>query len=372
MQKSSLPFICIAFASVVLAFVSSRSLAQDGLYKPGAIASGEGLRAPLDPPAQPEDAEVATDGKTNGTWLVEPDVKLAYTAVGEGRPVVVVHGGPGVPYARPWTGVAELADDFKFYFYDQRGCGESTRLIDEFDSPNFFENMTALDKALGIAAQIADIERIRRILGEEKLLLVGHSYGGFLASLYAAEFPEHVEKLVLVAPAGLLQLPNPEVDMFSRLNATLTGESLAEFQAALAAHMNFGTLFTKSEAQLALENRAFGNALSAAMGEEMPEGSDQVRNGGWMVQAQYFAMGMQHDYRDFLKDVTAATLILHGEQDELMLAGTETYADALSNAELQIIKPDTAKRVGHFPFEDEPQAFAARVRMFLKGDSAAK
>ncbi len=56
--------------------------------------------------------------------------------------------------------------------------------------------MQTLEQTLGISAQVADIERIRRILGEEKLIMVGHSFGGFLASLYAAEFPEHVARMV--------------------------------------------------------------------------------------------------------------------------------------------------------------------------------
>lgn len=353
-----------------LAFVADFAFAQNALYAPGNVKAEKDLRAPLEPPEQPADAEVSfEDGVEQSTWLVEPDVTLAYSAVGQGRPVLVVHGGPGVPYANPWKGVQGLSDDYKFYFYHQRGCGESSRPVDKFESPNFFENMMVLDKALGIGAQVADIERARRILGEEKLLLVGHSYGGFLAALYAAEFPEHVEKLVLVAPAGLLQLPNPEVDMFSLFNARLEGEQLAEFQQALAAHMNFGTLFTKSEEQLAAENHEFGEAMTKAMGETMPPGAEEVRNGGWMVQGQYFAMGMQHDYRDGLKDAKVPVLILHGEQDEFTLPGAKTYVEAFPQAEFHIIKPAESAHVGHFPFDAEPEAFGQKLREFLDSET---
>jgi proline iminopeptidase len=47
----------------------------------------------------------------------------------------------------------------------------------------------------------------RTILGGGKLMLVGHSFGGFLASLYAAEFPQHVKALILIAPADVLVFP---------------------------------------------------------------------------------------------------------------------------------------------------------------------
>lgn len=95
---------------------------------------------------------------------------------------------------RTGEGLENLKKDYRFIYYHQRGCGHSTRPIDTFKSQNFMQNVTVLNKVLGLSAQLADIERIRRILGHERLILVGHSYGGFLASLYAAEFPEHVEK----------------------------------------------------------------------------------------------------------------------------------------------------------------------------------
>jgi hypothetical protein len=51
------------------------------LYKPGMLRDGQGLHAPLAPPTQPTDS---------GTWLVEPEIRLAHFAVGEGRNVLVL------------------------------------------------------------------------------------------------------------------------------------------------------------------------------------------------------------------------------------------------------------------------------------------
>lgn len=69
--------------------------------------------------------------------------------------------------------------------------------------------MTTLEQTLGLGAQIADIERIRRLLGDEKLILMGHAWGGFLALLYAAEFPDRIDALILVFPADVLVMPQP-------------------------------------------------------------------------------------------------------------------------------------------------------------------
>jgi proline iminopeptidase len=171
---------------------------QQPLYKPGLVREGKNLRAPLTPPEQTGDEDF---------WQVEDDIQLYHFAAGEGRNVLIVHGGPGYPYRQPWTGLEPLSKNYQFHYYDQRGCGRSTRPIDTFASSNYFQNVQTLDKTLGLGAQVADIERIRQILGEEKLILIGHSWGAFLASLYVAEFPENVEAVIFVAPAPMLVFP---------------------------------------------------------------------------------------------------------------------------------------------------------------------
>src|SRR5688572_3324907 len=153
------------------------------LYKPGMVRSRLNARAQFDPPAQSNDAHY---------WTVEKDIRLHYFSHGQGRPVLVLHGGPGYPILEPLPGLQPLGTNFQFYYYDQRGCGKSSRPFDRFTSKNFYANMIELERKLGIGAQIADIERIRLILKQEKLILLGHSFGGFLATMYATEFPERV------------------------------------------------------------------------------------------------------------------------------------------------------------------------------------
>src|SRR5688572_18879751 len=80
--------------------------------------AGENLRGPLDPPPQPGEESF---------WLVESDIKLAYRSQGTGRPVLVLHGGPGYPIRGPIPGLDRLAETHTLYSYDQRGCGRSTR-----------------------------------------------------------------------------------------------------------------------------------------------------------------------------------------------------------------------------------------------------
>jgi len=325
---------------------------QKPLYEPGMVRAERNLRASLEPPAQSGDARF---------WQVEPDIQLHHFAQGQGRNVLIVHGGPGYPHVKPWPGLEPLAGDYRFHYYDQRGCGQSTRPIDRFSSPNYYENMTALDKTLGLGAHIADIERVRRTLrvGDDKLILVGHSWGGFLASLYAAEFPEHVEALILVAPADMLVMPHDRESLFDAVRKRLPADMLAEYDDYVKEYLGFQNLFTRSEADLVALNGRFAKYYQAAVGTPIPEGGEP---GGWMVQAQYLSLGMRHDYRAALKAVKAPVLIIHAANDLQTEAASRVYVDAFPNARLQVIAGS-----GHFPFYEQPAAFAAVVSEFLKG-----
>ena len=320
------------------------------LYQPGQVHAGKNLLAPLTPPPQ---------GADPAFWQVEPAIQLYHFAVGQGHNVLIIHGGPGAPYRKPWAGLDALTATYRFHYYDQRGAGQSTRSFDRFTSKNYYQNMTTLEQTLGIGAQLADIERIRQILGDEQLILIGHSWGGFLATLYAAEFPERVAALVLVAPADMLVMPQPEGDLFAVVRQRLPADMQAEFDAYLKAYLNFGNIFTKSEADLQAANRAFGQYYQLATGQPLPAQAAEL--GGWMVQAMYFSIGQRHDYRAALQRITAPTLVLHGVNDLQSATVSQGYVDHLVNAQFVTI-PDAS----HFMFEEQPVRFGEAVRTFLQ------
>lgn len=331
-------------------------MTQQPLYQPGMVRTGKNLRAPLTPPTQIGNGE---------TWQVENDVQLYHFSQGTGRNVLVVHGGPGMPYREPMRGFEPLAGEYRFHYYDQRGCGKSTRILDRFASKNTYENMTLLDQTYGLGAQIADIERIRQILGDEKLILVGHSWGGFLASLYAAEFPEHVESLILISPANSLVMPqpDPESDLFASVRARLPGDELSEYDAFIKDYFDFNKLFTRSEADLLAMDEKFGRYYMSVIDLPQEKMIRQGEPGGWMAWGMYISMGQRHDYRAALRNVTAPVLVIHGSDDLQPELATRMYSDTFPNAQFAVIEG-----AGHFSFQEQPEAFADLVADFLHGE----
>lgn len=356
-MKRNILFITVGVLLLVVGIIAGGFwyVSTQPMYKSGMVREMGTL---LTPPDQPTE---------NETWLVEGNIELAHFAVGEGRNVLIVHGGPGQPFTQPLSGLEPLTSVFRFHYYDQRGCGESTRPIDRFESQNMYENMKALDTSLGLGAQIADIERIRQILGDDKLILMGHSWGGFLASLYAAEFPEHIDALILVSPANTLVMPQPdaESDLFAAVRAKLPADEQAEFDTFMQDYMDFNALFQKSESELVAMNEQFGTYyLRVADVDTQLQTTPQGKPGGWMVWAGYVSMGQRHDYRAALREVDVPVLVIHGADDLQSEAATRLYVDAFPNTEFAVIE-----NAGHFSFEEQPGQFSSIVKSFLESYS---
>jgi proline iminopeptidase len=105
------------------------------------------------------------------------------------RPVVIVlHGGPGGDY-RSLLGLQALADEYFVLFYDQRGAGLSARVpAEEIPYTSVYSDLDAFVERYGQG---------------DPVYLIGHSWGGMLASGYLGYAPEKVAKAVLAEPGYL-------------------------------------------------------------------------------------------------------------------------------------------------------------------------
>jgi non-heme chloroperoxidase len=141
-------------------------------------------------------------------YITISDTELAYTEQGKGEPVILVHGGLG-DY-RTWAAqMTPLSKYFRVIAYSRR-----------YHFPNKWVG-DASDYSLKLHAK--DLIAFIHTLGRGPVHLVGHSYGGAVAAIAAAEYPELIRSLVLIEPRLLQLLPKtPETDTYHAERRELT------------------------------------------------------------------------------------------------------------------------------------------------------
>lgn len=325
-----------------------------------AVAIGAALLAPLGDPRLPA-APVAGQQ----FWDLATDSRVAYVripaeGVGRSTPVIFLHGGPGVAQMAvdaPFFGQLGR-DGYDVYLYDQIGAGLSPRL----DDPTQYT----------LARQVDDLEAVRQRIGAERVVLIGHSWGGTVAASYLARFPAHVERVVFSSPGALYppDWPGAGTGMLARLTeaqrrevyaALLSPRAMLAYalvqvspQAAHAyagdAEMDarFDILFARIAPGLVCDSRALPPEAIHGLGfyaNQVPQAA------GTRPPA---------DPRSALRSVTTPVLVLKGACDYLPWGLTMEYRDVLPHATLVYL--DGA---GHQAYEDQSVAYLAAVRAFL-------
>lgn len=112
---------------------------------------------------------------------------LAGWVVGDGLPVLLLHGGPGLGYDYMEPLIAELQTDFRVAIFQQRGLAPST-----------------VEGPFTIVRAIEDVVCVLDALGWSLALVVGHSWGGHLALRFAAAHPERLLGMLAVDALGIV------------------------------------------------------------------------------------------------------------------------------------------------------------------------
>ncbi|SCL91145.1 Proline iminopeptidase [Bacillus cytotoxicus] len=116
--------------------------------------------------------------------------KLLYVEIygsSENRPILYLHGGPGeMCFDFTYHQAHRLQDSFQLIAIDQRGAGRSAKIEKQ--------------EQFGLQDIIEDCEELREMLQIEKWSVIGHSFGGFLALLYATLYPQSIQKIIFEGP----------------------------------------------------------------------------------------------------------------------------------------------------------------------------
>ena len=297
-------------------------------------------------------------------WNLKTGSKIAYTFI-EGKgikkpyPVIYLHGGPGgYVHSKVIEVLGKLSEDgFDVYLYDQIGCGLSARLenVNDYTAPRHQK----------------DLEAIVEIIKAKKIILVGQSWGGALATLYAADNLKKVDKIILTCP-GAVKPVNDSVEKIKapdslqlkdpmEVNSDVIGFVLKPRYIAIRFWAFFGKkIASDEEADSYLNKMAMGftKGLVYDPSKILPE---EGGGGGYCNIKTPTSYSKLTDPRPKLKNSIIPVLIIKGQYDNIPWGNTNEYRAIFKNSQLKIIE-----KSGHDVYIEKPDEYLLAMKLFLK------
>jgi len=286
---------------------------------------------------------------------VTRDAQLFLRSVGEGRPIIVLHGGPDFDHNYLLPELDRLAESFHLIYYDQRGRGRSAGDV----TPD----------EVTIASEVEDLDSVRRQFGLESVALLGHSFGGLLAMEYTTRHPERVSHLVLAntAPASgadvrafrqhLLDLrPAEDVERMRSLKSSARYQAGDIETEAAYYRIHFRAALRRPEhvEQIVGRLRAYFTEEGVLTARAIEE---RLYDDTWNSEA--------YDLVPKLRQLDIPTLVVHGEHDFVPVELAARIAEAMPRGRL-VVLPEC----GHFPYLETPEAFHDCVAAFFESELA--
>ena len=288
------------------------------------------------------------DGFTTTT-----DVPLYWCIYGaaSGEKLLLLHGGPGAHHDYLLPQMLSLAEpngaaSRELLFYDQRGGGRSR------------SDTSDREAAITWETHVRDLELVIEELHVERLTIVGYSWGGLLALLFAREAAARrvrfaPARLVLIDPAPVARRFRDQFEReFARRQASPEIQGLRDELAASG---------LRERDPAAYRHRSFELSVAGYFAD--PRAARDLtpfRVTGRVQQSVWDSLGDYDLVADpELRAITTPTLIVHGRQDPIPLESSEQCASAL-RATLVVLD-----QCGHVPYVEQPHALFAAIEEFL-------
>lgn len=248
--------------------------------------------------------------------------------------LLLLHGGPGYDHSGFKPAFSQLADVAQVIYYDHRGHGRSDRRPpDEWTLDTFADDVVRLCDALGIV----------------KPIVLGQSFGGFVAQRYIARHPQHPARVILSSTSPHLGLAR-KLAMFERFGGAAAREAAETF-------------WTRPSA----ENWApYRRLCLPHYNTRRPANDDATRRIVFNEEILFASAGGEQQTMDLLPGLARATcpvLVMAGELDPVCpLADSQDIAAALPPGLVQLA---TFAGSGHGAWRDEPEAAFALLRRFI-------
>lgn len=257
-------------------------------------------------------------------------VRIGYYDRGSGNTLLLLHGMFG-DYL-DWEPVLEpLSRKHRVIAPDLPGFGSSAKPKVEYTG-DFF---------------VSQIEGFLSRLGLARVTLVGNSFGGILALLFALRHPERIERLILITSGGLHFWTEKErKDALARFST----ENLNKLSPAVHEKL-FLPLFVHAPPHIGARYLAKQNAKLAR-----PDFAEYTH-----VLHSSVLLALDANLQEQVREIKVPTLLIHGDMDRVIpLAAMETAVQRFPLAQLQVIPG-----CGHVPQLEQPGAVIAAIESFI-------
>lgn len=300
-------------------------------------------------------------------WNLPTGSRIAYTQIiangpKQPYPIIFLQGGPGGPiYNANIKALSSLSDvGFDVYLYDQIGCGYSERLAN-------IEEYT-------VDRHRHDLEAIVNIIGAEKVILIGQSWGSMLATEYIAFNATKVDKVIFTGPGYILPVNQSLHEIQAPDSLNLRSPQFTNKQG----RDNIYNCRTRTvefcakvfNVKLATDNEmdAFETILDHEMSKStvcdpsVISNQENNRSGYYSMVKTVQSFKNTTDIRAKLKNCKIPALIMRGQCDGIKWGYVTEFLNLFDNNKL-IIVPGA----GHSITREQPELYIKYISEFLQG-----
>jgi pimeloyl-ACP methyl ester carboxylesterase len=260
---------------------------------------------------------------------------LNVVEVGDGFPLILLHGGPGLDHSmfRPY--LDPLGDEFQLLYVDERGQGRSERVDPE---------------TLSLEVFARDVDLLAEALELDEFALLGHSFGAIVATKHAIELG--TAAAYVISGGG---------DSSEALGSDIQASLVAMGEDGVAIEESWEqekTVATEDELKSLLRTQMpfhFAGDPPPGYGDDTVGSPDVLRHFANMGYGNF-------DYRAGLGRVSKPTLVIVGEKDRATTPrAARVLHEGIADSELVVLPG-----VGHMSFVETPEPYVDSVRAFLR------
>jgi len=293
------------------------------------------------------------DWRRHQRWVSVDGQPVNVIELGDGPPLVFVHGLSG-----SWPNWLEQLPVFAGHNGDSPQPGVPNRLgghrVIAIDLPGFGRSPMPTER-ITISGYARLLDGLLDQLGVDAAALVGNSMGGFVSAELAINFPQRVERLVLVSAAGLSTYAHP--------GATRALPALRLLERSITAYA--GWVASKSDTvalRPGLRNATLGFVTAHPSRLPAALAAEQLRGAGKPGFLQALQANIDYDFSHRLGEIACPTLIVWGDRDRVItVRDAERFAQLIPGSR-KVVFEDT----GHMAQLERPAAFNALLAEFLE------